>query len=68
MFLVQNWPFFQMFFLGNIVQENVFLRDSRTKKRLDDILKRKNTFPGYNNKKSKKSKNLHFSKGVNLWF
>ena len=44
------------------------LRYSRTKKRLDDILEQKNTFLGYNNKKFKKSKNWHFSKGVNPWF
>ena len=46
------------FFLGNIDQENVF----------DNILERKNTFLGYNNMKSKKSENWHFSKGDNLWF
>ena len=56
--LVQKWPFFQLFFLGNIGQENVFY----------DILERKNTFLGYKNKKFKKSKNWHFSKGVNPWF
>ena len=33
-----------------------------------DILERKNAFPGYKNKKFKKSKNSHFSKGVSLWF
>ena len=43
-----KWPFFQLFFsLGNIGQENVFY----------DILERKNTFLGYKNMKSKKSKN-----------
>ena len=52
MVLVQKWPFFQLFFLGNIGQENVFY----------DILEGKNTFLGYKNKKSKKSKNWHFSK------
>ena len=46
------------FFLSNIEQENVFY----------DILKRKNAFLGYKNKKFKKSKNGHFSKGVNPWF
>ena len=46
------------FFLGNIGQENVFY----------DILERKNAFLGYKNKKFKKSKNWHFSKGVNPWF
>ena len=58
MVLVQKLPFFQIFFLGNIGQENVF----------DDILERKNAFLGYKNKKSKKSRNWHFSQGVNLWF
>ena len=58
MVLVQKWPFFQLFFLGNIGQENVFY----------DILKRKNAFLGYKNKKFKKSKNWHFSRGVNPWF
>ena len=58
MFLVQNWPFFQLFFLGNIRQKNIFY----------DILKRKNAFLGYKNKKFKKSKNWHFSKGVKPWF
>ena len=33
-----------------------------------DILERKNTFLGYKNKKFKKSKNCHFSKGVNPRF
>ena len=58
MVFVQKWPFFQLFFLRNIEQENVFY----------DILERKNAFLGYKNKKSKKSKNWHFSKGVNPWF
>ena len=44
---VQEWPFFQLFVLGNIGQENVF----------DDILEGKNAFLGYKNKKFKKSKN-----------
>ena len=58
MVLVQKWPFFQLFFLGNIGQENVF----------NDILEQKNAFLGYENKKLKKSKNCHFCKGVNPWF
>ena len=58
MVLVQKWPFFQLFFLGNIGQENVFY----------DILERKNAFLAYKNKKFKKSKNWHFPKGVNPWF
>ena len=58
MVLVQKWPFFQVFFLGNIAQEDMFY----------DILKRKNAFLGYKIKKFKKSENGHFSKGVNPWF
>ena len=58
MVLVQNWPFFQLFVLGNIGEENAFY----------DILERKNTCLSYKNKKFKKSKNWHFSKGVNPWF
>ena len=46
------------FFLGNIGQESVFY----------DILERKNTFLGYKNMQSKKSKHWHFCKGVNPWF
>ena len=45
-------------FLGNIGEENVFY----------DILERKNAFLSYKSKKFKKSKNGHFSKGVNPWF
>ena len=58
MVLVQKWPFFQLFFLGTIGQENVFY----------DILQRKNAFVAYKNKKSKKSQNWHFLQGVNPWF
>ena len=58
MVLAQKWPFFQLFFLGNIEKENVFY----------DILQRKNAFLGYKNMKFKKSNNWHFSKGVNSWF
>ena len=58
MVLVQKWPFFQLFFLGNIGKENVF----------NDILERKNAILGYKKQKFKKSKNLHFSKEVNPWF
>ena len=58
MVLVEKWPFFQLFFLGNIGKENDF----------HDILERKNEFLGYKNKNFKKSKNWHFSKGVNPWF
>ena len=58
MVLVQKWPFFQVFFLGNLGQQNVVY----------DILEEKKAFAGYKNKKFKKSKNSHFSKGVNPWF
>ena len=58
MVFVQKWPFFKLFYLANIGQENVSY----------DILDRKNAFPGYKNKKFKKFKNWHFSKGVNPWF
>ena len=57
MLLVQKSHFLN-FFLGYICQENVFY----------DILEQKNAFLGYKNKKFKKSKNLHFSKGVNPLF
>ena len=33
-----------------------------------DILERKSAFLSYKNKNFKKSKNWHFSKGVNPWF
>ena len=39
-------------------QDNVFY----------NILERKNAFLGYKNENFKKSKNWHFSKGVNPWF
>ena len=52
MFLVQEWPFFQVFFLGIIGQENVFY----------DIPERKNAFLGYKNKKFKQSKKAIFRK------
>ena len=58
MVLGEKWPFFQLFFLGNIEHEIVFY----------DILERKNAFLGYKNKKFKMSKNWHFAKGVNPWF
>ena len=47
MLLVQKWPFFQLFFLGNIDKENVFY----------DILEGENAFLIYKNKNFKKSKN-----------
>ena len=58
MALVQKWPFFQLFFLGNLHQQNVFY----------DILERKNSFLRYKNKKSKKSKIGIFPKGLSHGF
>ena len=58
MVLDKKWPIFQLFLLRNIGYENVFY----------DILKRKNAFLEYKNKKFKRSKNWHFSKGVTSWF
>ena len=57
-FWSKNGYFSKFFFLANIGQENVFF----------DILERKNAFLRYKKKKFKKSKNWHFSKGVNPWF
>ena len=54
MVLVQRWPFFQLFVLGNIGQENVF----------NDILELKNAFVVYKKKKFKKSKNWLFPQRV----
>ena len=50
--------FSNFFFLGNLSEEDVFY----------DILERKDAFLGYKKKKFKKSKNWHFSRGVNPWF
>ena len=50
--------FSNFFFLENIRKENVFY----------DILEQKNAFLGNKNKKFKKPRNWHFSKGVNPWF
>ena len=58
MVLVQKWPFFQLFFLGNIGKENVFYH----------IVEQKNFFLGYKNNKFKESKKSHFYKGINSWF
>ena len=58
MVLVQKWPFFQLFFLGNIGQENVFY----------DILEQKNAFLGYKNKKFKSPTIDNFPKGLTHGF
>ena len=67
MVLVLKWPFFQLFFLGNIWQENVFYDILERKKAFlgnigqenvfYDNLEQKNAFLGYKNRKFKKSKN-----------
>ena len=58
MVLVQKWPLFQLFFLGNIGQQNVF----------SDILQRKNDF-GAIKKRSSKSPNIDiFLKGLTHGF
>ena len=54
MVLVQKWPFFQLFFYGNIGQENVFY----------DILHRKNVFVAYKKKSLKSPTTEIFSKGL----
>ena len=41
MVLVQKLPFFQLFFLGNIGQENVFYDILERKKRLSKLKKQK---------------------------
>ena len=58
MVLVQKWPFFQLFFLGNIGQENVFY----------DILERKNAFLGQKKQKFKSRKIDIFPKGLTHLF
>ena len=58
MVLVQKWPFFRLFFLGNISQKNVF----------DDTLEWKNDFGGFKNKKFKSRKIDIFPKGLTHGF
>ena len=58
MALIQKWPFFHLFVLGNTSQENVFY----------DIPERKNAFLGQKNKKFKKSKIDIFLKGLTHGF
>ena len=50
MVLLQKWPFFELFFLANTGQENVFY----------DILEWENVFLGYKNKKFRKFLKLIF--------
>ena len=56
MVLVQKWRFFQLFFLGNIRQENVFY----------NMLERKNAFLAHKKKKTQKSD--IFPKGLTFGF
>ena len=58
MVLVQKLLSYKLFFLRNKGQKSIFY----------DILEQRNAFLGYKNNKLKKSKNWHFSKGVNPWF
>ena len=58
MVYVQKSPFFQLFFLGNIGQENV----------LHDILQRKNAFLGYKKRSLKSRKIVIFPKGLTHGF
>ena len=58
MVLVQKWPVFQLFFLGNRGQENVSY----------NILGRKNAILDFQNKKFKKSKINIFPKGLTHGF
>ena len=52
MVLVQKWPFFQNFFLGNIGQENVFY----------NILEQKTPFQAIKTRSSKSEKMAIFPK------
>ena len=58
MVLLQKWPFFQLFFKGNIGRENVFY----------DILEQKNVFLGYKKNKFKSRKIDIFPKGLTHGF
>ena len=54
MVFVQKWPFFQLFFLGNIGEQNVFY----------DNLELKNAFLSYKKKRSNSRKIDLFPKGL----
>ena len=58
MVLVQKWPFFQLFFLANISQENI----------LYDILERKTPFQAIKKRSSKSRKIDSFPKGLTRGF
>ena len=57
-FWSKNWPFFQLFFLGNIGKENVFC----------DILERKSPLKAIESKSSKNRKIDIFPKGLTHGF
>ena len=59
MVFVQKWPFFQLFFLGNIGQEKVIVFD---------ILELKNAFLGYKKTSSKSRKIAISPKGLTHGF
>ena len=57
MVFVEKWPFFQVFFLGDIGQQNIFY----------DILEKKNAFLAYT--RSQKSRKINiFPKGLTNGF
>ena len=58
MLMVQKWPFFQLFFLGSMGQENVFY----------DILERIKAFLGYKKRSSNSRKSDIFPKGLTHGF
>ena len=58
MVLVRKWPFFQLFFLANLGQQNIFY----------DILQQKNAFLGYKKTSLKSSKIDIFPKGLTHGF
>ena len=58
MVLVQKWPLFQLFFLGNIGQKKVFY----------DILEQKKAFLSYKRESSKRRKIDIFPKGLSYGF
>ena len=58
MVLVQKWPFFQLFILGNIGQEDVFY----------DILEQKSSFYSIKTTSSKSRKSDIFAKGLSHGF
>ena len=68
MVLVQKWPIFQLFFFRQCRPGKCLLRYSKTEKRLDHILERKNAFLASKNQKIKKSKIDIVPKGLTQGF